>query len=96
MASAIAEAKSKISEAELQAVRIDHDFRTEVMKDSREAQDKEAELAQKMIAARVFAEASSPPPADWRDRAPAFGAHHRRRYRCRRGRHGGCSRIGFL
>ena len=29
---AIAEAKSKISEAELQAVKIDHDFRTEVMK----------------------------------------------------------------
>ena len=52
MASAIAEAKSKISEAELQAVRIDHDFRTEVMKDLREAQDKEAELAEKTIAAQ--------------------------------------------
>jgi HlyD family secretion protein len=49
---AIAEAKSKISEAELQAVRIDHDFRTEVMKDLREAQDKEAELVEKTIAAR--------------------------------------------
>ena len=52
VASAIAEAKSKISEAELQAVRIDHDFRTEVMKDLREAQDKEAELAEKTIAAQ--------------------------------------------
>jgi len=52
VAAAIAEAKSKISEAELQAVRIDHDFRTEVMKDLREAQDKEAELAEKTIAAQ--------------------------------------------
>jgi HlyD family secretion protein len=34
---AIAEAKSKISEAELQSVKIDQDFRTEVMKDLREA-----------------------------------------------------------
>ena len=49
---AIAEAKSKISEAELQTVRIDHDFRTEVMKDLREAQDKQAELVEKSIAAR--------------------------------------------
>jgi HlyD family secretion protein len=48
----IAEAKSKISEAELQAVRVDHDFRTEVMKDLREAQDKEAELVEKTIAAQ--------------------------------------------
>jgi HlyD family secretion protein len=48
---AIAEAKSKISEAELQAVRVDQDFRTEVMKDLREAQDKEAELVQKTVAA---------------------------------------------
>ena len=49
---AIAEAKSKISEAELQRVRTDHDFRTEVMKDLREAQDKEAELVEKTIAAQ--------------------------------------------
>ena len=48
---AIAEAKSKISEAELQAVRVDQDFRTEVMKDLREAQDKEAELVEKTVAA---------------------------------------------
>ena len=52
VAAAIAEANSKISEAELQAVRIDQDFRTEVMKDLREAQDKEAELVEKSIAAR--------------------------------------------
>jgi len=51
-AAAIAEANSKISEAELQAVRIDQDFRTEVMKDLREAQDKEAELIEKSVAAQ--------------------------------------------
>jgi HlyD family secretion protein len=52
VAAAIAEAKSKISEAELQAVRIDQDFRTEVMKDLREAQDKQAELVEKTVAAQ--------------------------------------------
>jgi membrane fusion protein, type I secretion system len=51
-AAAIAEAKSKISETELQAMRVDQDFRAEVMKDLREAQDKEAELFEKTIAAR--------------------------------------------
>jgi membrane fusion protein, type I secretion system len=51
-AAAIAEAKSKISEAELQIIRIDQDFRTEVMKDLREAQDKEAELVEKIVAAQ--------------------------------------------
>jgi HlyD family secretion protein len=49
--SAIAEAKSKISEAELQGIRIDQDFRNEVMKDLREAQDKIAELIERSIAA---------------------------------------------
>ena len=49
---AIAEAKSKISEAELQADKIDQEFRTEVMKDLREAQDKAAELVEKTIAAQ--------------------------------------------
>jgi len=52
VAAAIAEAKSKISEAELQDIRADHDFRTEVMKDLREAQDKEAELVEKTTAAQ--------------------------------------------
>jgi HlyD family secretion protein len=49
---AIAEANSKISESELQDARIDQDFRTEVMKDLREAQDKEAELIEKSVAAQ--------------------------------------------
>src|SRR5262249_40157172 len=51
-AAAIAEANSKISESELQAAWIDQDFRTEVMKDLREAQDKEAELVEKSVAAQ--------------------------------------------
>ncbi|MDB5652105.1 MAG: HlyD family secretion protein, partial [Hyphomicrobiales bacterium] len=50
--SATAEAESKISEAELQIARIDHDFRTEVSKDLREAQDKEAELAERVVVAK--------------------------------------------
>jgi HlyD family secretion protein len=52
LVSAIAEAKSKISEAEIQILRIDQDFRSELMKDLRESQDKEAELVEKTVAAR--------------------------------------------
>jgi len=48
---AIAEAKSKINEAELQIVRIDQDFRTQVMKDLSENQDKEAQLVEQAVAA---------------------------------------------
>jgi HlyD family secretion protein len=50
--SAIAEAESKISETELQIARIDQDFRTEVMKELREAQDKSAELAERIVVAK--------------------------------------------
>jgi HlyD family secretion protein len=50
--SSIAETKSKVGEAELQIVRIDQDFRTEVVKDLGEAQGKEAELAERGVAAR--------------------------------------------
>ena len=52
LVSSIAEAKSKISEAEIQILRIDQDFRTELMKDLRESQDKEAELVERTVAAR--------------------------------------------
>ena len=52
LVSAIAETRAKISESELQLVRLDQDFRAEVMKDLREAQDKEAELAERVVAAR--------------------------------------------
>jgi HlyD family secretion protein len=50
--SGIAETHSKMSEAELQIIRIDQDFRTEVMKDLRESQDKAAEIAERSIAAQ--------------------------------------------
>jgi HlyD family secretion protein len=52
LASAIAEAQGKISEGELQIVRVDQDFRTEVTKDLRDAQDKEAEFTERSVAAR--------------------------------------------
>jgi HlyD family secretion protein len=50
--SAIAETRAKIGEAQLQSVRVDQDFRTEVMKDLGDAQAKEAELSERGIAAR--------------------------------------------
>jgi len=52
LVSAIAEAEGKISEAELQIVRVDRDFHTDVMKDLRESQDKQAEVSERLIAAR--------------------------------------------
>ncbi|MGA7806498.1 HlyD family type I secretion periplasmic adaptor subunit [Bradyrhizobium sp.] len=52
MTSSIAETKSKIDSSQLQIVRIDQDFRSEVVKDLNEAQAKEAELAEHGIAAR--------------------------------------------
>jgi HlyD family secretion protein len=54
--SAIAETKSKIGEAQLQIVRIDQDFRTDVVKELGETQGKEAELEQRGIAARDLLE----------------------------------------
>src|ERR1700732_2771527 len=50
--SAIAETKSKIGEAQLQIVRIDQDFRTDVVKELGETQGKEAELVERAVAAR--------------------------------------------
>ena len=50
--SSIAETQGKISEAELQIVQVDQQFRSDVVKDLREAEDKEAELAQKKVAAQ--------------------------------------------
>lgn len=49
--SGIAEAKAKISETDIQLLRIDQDFRTEVTKELREAKDKEAELTERTTAA---------------------------------------------
>ncbi|WP_291689782.1 HlyD family type I secretion periplasmic adaptor subunit [Bradyrhizobium sp.] len=52
LTSSIAETKSKIDASQLQIIRIDQDFRAEVVKDLNEAQAKEAELTQKGVAAR--------------------------------------------
>lgn len=52
LTSAIAETRSKISQAQLQIVKIDQDLRSEVMKDLRESQDKESELSQRVVAAQ--------------------------------------------
>jgi HlyD family secretion protein len=48
----IAETKAKIGQARLQIVKIDQDFLSEVMKDLRESQDKEAELMEKDVSAK--------------------------------------------
>jgi HlyD family secretion protein len=52
LVSSIAETKAKIDTAKLQMVRVDQDFRAEVVKDMNEAQGKEAELVERGIAAR--------------------------------------------
>jgi len=52
LVSSIAETKGKIDSSKLQIVRIDQDFRAEVVKDLNEAQGKEAELVERGIAAR--------------------------------------------
>jgi membrane fusion protein, type I secretion system len=48
----IAATKAKIGQAQLQIAQIDQDFRSEVMKDLREAEDKEAELMERNVAAK--------------------------------------------
>ncbi|CCE05099.1 putative secretion protein (HlyD family); toxin/protease secretion system [Bradyrhizobium sp. STM 3843] len=52
LTSSVAETRSKINEAELQIVKTDQDFRTEVVKDLGEAQAKEGELIEKGVAGR--------------------------------------------
>jgi HlyD family secretion protein len=52
LTSAIAETKSKIGEAQLQIVRLDQDFRTDVVKELGETQGKEAELVERSVSAR--------------------------------------------
>ena len=47
----IARAKGKISETELQIIGIEHDFRTEVLRDIRDAQGKIGELRERFVAA---------------------------------------------
>jgi HlyD family secretion protein len=50
--SAIAETKAKIGEGQLQIVRLDQDFRTDVVKELGEVKGKEAELVERAVAAR--------------------------------------------
>lgn len=52
LAATVAETNAKIGQARLQIAQIDQDFRSEVMKDLRESQDKEAELIEKNVAAK--------------------------------------------
>ena len=52
LTSAIAETKSKIGEAQLQIVRLDQDFRTDVVKELGETKGKEAELVERGVAAQ--------------------------------------------
>jgi HlyD family secretion protein len=51
LTSSIAETKSKIGEAQLQIIRTDQDFRSDVVKQLSEAQSKEAELVERSVAA---------------------------------------------
>jgi len=51
LVAATAQAKGKITETELQIIQIDQEMRTEVMKDLREIQGKEAELIERRVAA---------------------------------------------
>ncbi len=50
--SSIAETRSKIGEAQLQILRIEQDFRTDVVKELTENQGKEAEFVERRVAAR--------------------------------------------
>jgi membrane fusion protein, type I secretion system len=52
LVSTIAETKAKIGEAQLQIVRTDQDFRTDVVKELGEVRGKEAELVERSVAAR--------------------------------------------
>jgi HlyD family secretion protein len=52
LTSSIAETKSKIGEAKLQIVKLDQDFRTDVVKELGDVQGKEAELVERGVAAR--------------------------------------------
>ena len=51
LTSAIAETKSKIGEAQLQIIRTDQDFRSDVVKQLSEVQSKEGELVERSVAA---------------------------------------------
>ena len=71
MISTIAETKAKIGEAQLQIVKLDQDFRTDVVKELGEAQGKEAELSERGVAARDVLERIETARADVGRHPPA-------------------------
>ena len=82
----IAQAKGKIAETELQIIQIDQDMRSDVAKDLADIRAKIAELVERKVTARGPAQAHRHPRAAGRHRAPARGAHRRRRDRRRASR----------
>ena len=67
----MARARGAISEIELQIIQLDQDFRTEVLKELREAQGKIAELKERVIAAEDQLAPHRHPRAADRHRASA-------------------------
>ena len=92
--SSIAETKAKIGEAQLQMIKVDEDFRAEVIKELREAEAKKGELAERRIAAQDQLDRIELARAGLRHRQSARGPHHRRRHRVRRARDGHRARYG--
>ena len=85
---AVAQARGKITETELQIIQVDHDMRTEVMKDLREIQAKNAELMERRVDGaqdrrRGPVEAYRYPRASERDCPSVGGPHHRGRHQPR-------------
>ena len=83
----IARARGKISETELQIIQVDQDFRTDVLKDLREAQGKIAELKERVTAAEDQLKRVDIRAPQAGIRPPAVGAHRRRRDQQRRNHH---------
>jgi len=52
LVASLAQTKGKIAETELQAIQVEDDFRTDVIKELRELQGKEAELSERKVAAQ--------------------------------------------
>ena len=83
----MARAKGRISEIELQILQLDQDFRTEVLKELREAQGKIAELKERLTAAEDQLKRIDIRAPQSGHRASARGPHRRRRDRQRRDHH---------
>ncbi len=86
--SSIAETKSKIGEAQLQIVRLDQDFRTDVVKELGDSQGKEAELVRAWRRGAGPSRSDRDPRADIGGDPSTFRPHHWRRHPRRRHHHG--------